>query len=51
MGENLAGGSRVCPLVTEFRDIADGLASGDFRKAAFNTGLVGLYVVPLGNSS
>jgi hypothetical protein len=39
---NLDAGSKAGPIVGECRDVAEGIASGDFQQVAAGTGLLGL---------
>lgn len=38
-------GSKTCPALSECRDMAAGIASGDLNNSAFNAGLLALYCV------
>ena len=37
------GGSKVCPVVSEVRDVVEGITQGDFSKSALATGLLGAF--------
>ena len=39
---NLKTGSGACPLVSECKDIAQGIAQENYSKAALNAGLIAL---------
>ena len=41
-------GSETAPLVSECKDLAEGIASADFQAATFNAGLLALYLAPSG---
>ena len=38
-------GSKGCPIVSECRNVAQGIAQGDYKNAALNGGLLSLYAV------
>ena len=40
--QNLNAGSKACPIVSECRDIAQGIAQGDLNKASYNAGVLAL---------
>ena len=40
--------SKTCPITKECRDAVQGATKGDFSKAVLNSGLLALYVVPVG---
>ena len=42
---NLVGGSTRCPLVSQCKNIAEGIADRDFRKVTMNTAILGLSVL------
>ena len=50
LGTNAANaldyGSETAPLVSECKDLAEGITSADFQAAAFNAGLLALYILP-----
>jgi len=52
LGTNAANaldyGSETAPLVSECKDLAEGITSADFQAAAFNAGLLALYIAPVG---
>ena len=43
---NLQHGSMSCTIVKECRNIAEGIAQGDFGKVALNTGILSLAALP-----
>ena len=48
---NLLDGSRNCPIVSESRNIVEGIVSRDLSKVALNTGILGLSTFSSGSSS
>jgi len=48
---NLNIGSKVCPIVSQCRDVAQGLVSGDFNKVALNSSVLALSAISSGSSS
>lgn len=44
-------GSKVCPILSECRDLGKGIAHGDFGKAALNAGILGVYAASVVPSS
>ena len=44
-GQNLTNGANSCPIVSETRDLAQGIASGDFKKASLNAGILSAALV------
>ena len=40
---NLDEGSKACPVLSECRDLGQGIAERDFRKVVYNGGLLGFY--------
>ena len=45
MGNNIDAGSKTCPLVSECRNVAQGISQGDLKNVAVNGGLLSLYAV------
>ena len=43
---SLGQASRNCPVISELGNVAQGIAQGDFTKAAVNTGILTLAVAP-----
>ena len=39
-------GSNSCPLVTELKNVNQGIAQGDFTKASLNAGFLAMALVP-----
>lgn len=54
MQSNVAGNmnfaSKACPIVSECRDVSQGIAKGDFVNAGANAGLLGLYASSFGSA-
>ena len=52
---NLDKGSKACPIISECRNIGEGLISADSkcstRGSAFTTGVLALYIVPVGGAA
>jgi len=48
---NFQSGFRHCPVFCELRNVREGIALGDLKQAALNSGLLALYVVPVGGAS
>ena len=44
-------GSNACSGISEFKNATHGIAQGDFKNAAINSGMLGLYATPLGGAS
>ena len=44
----LEAGSKQCPVITELRDVNEGIALGDFKKVAINVGVLVLALSPIG---
>lgn len=42
---NLDAGSKATPIAAECRDVAEGIAGGDFKKVAGNAAILGLCAV------
>ena len=49
--QNISIGQKTCPIVRECKDIQEGIAQEDLRKATLNSGLLALYVVPIGSAA
>lgn len=47
---NLNLGSKTCAIISECRDVSQGIAQGDFVNAGVNAGLLGLYATPAGSA-
>ena len=45
---NLDLGSKMCPVVSEFRGLIEGITSGDRMASAFNGVLLAAYALPVG---
>ena len=55
MQSNVAGNlnfaSKACPIISECRDMSQGIARGDFAQVGANVGLLGLYASTCGGGS
>ena len=49
--QNISIGQKTCPIVRECKDILKGIAQEDLRKATLNSGLLALYIVPIGSAA
>ena len=47
---NLDFGSKQCPIISEFRNIAEGIVQGDSKQMITNLALVGAYFIIGGES-
>ena len=45
---NFGVGFKECPIIQEFKNVEEGIALGDFKKTAINSGLLALCIVPVG---
>ena len=44
-------GSGACPIISEFRDLGDGIMKEDIKKTTLATGILGANAVALNSSS
>ena len=54
MGRNTAlsldKGSKTCPIISECRNLGEGVTLGDSNQFALNAGLLAVYALPVGSA-
>jgi len=47
----LSAGSKIMPILSECRDIGEGISRGDYKKVALNAGILALTAMPAKDST
>ena len=43
--KSFKSGSKGCPILSECRDVGEGIFTGDIKRAAINSGFLVLYII------
>jgi len=51
VSKNISSGAKAMPVVSECRNVAEGISTGDFKKAAMNGGILSFYATSAGSGA